>query len=236
MAAISLRTELLRLAVPLVKTHGFTREALAQSALRLPEPHKEPLSEAAVTSIFGSGDDARRTLIQAWMEAAVLNMKSKSTPPSLLELLESRLKWNEPVLGHLPEAFALLATPKFSSLLPLDPSVAVRHNIHIANEACNLVGSHDIGVRRHLPLESRADVSCITGQLAWHRKRAAAAIAYAAAELVQLAQPESPDVPYKVLKQQLDRSQKALQSVEEVGLFGQYVARSWAGIGKSMGL
>ncbi len=130
----------------------------------------------------------------------------------------------------------------------------MRHNIHIANEACNLVGSHDIGVRWHPPLESRADVSCTAGQLAWHRKRAAAAIAYASAgtfspyssrflcsklfvpELVQLTQPESPDVPYRVLKQQLDRSQKALQSVEEVGLFGQYVARSWAGIGKSMGL
>lgn len=99
----SLRTELLRLAVPLVKTHGFTREALAYSALQLPQPHKEPLSEAAVTAIFGGGDDARRTLINAWMEAAVLNMRSKSSPPELLELLESRLKWNEPVLEKLPE-------------------------------------------------------------------------------------------------------------------------------------
>ncbi|EIW57684.1 uncharacterized protein TRAVEDRAFT_169640 [Trametes versicolor FP-101664 SS1] len=217
MAATSLRTELLRLAVPLVKTHGFTREALACSALQLPEPHKEPLSEAAVTAIFGGGDDARRTLINAWMEAAVLNMRSKSSPPSLLELLESRLNWNEPVLEKLPEAFALLAAPKFSGLVLLDPSVAVRHNIHIANEACNLVGSNDIG-------------------LAWHRKRAAAAVAYASAELVQLTQPGSPDIPYKVLKQQLNRSQSALQSVEEVGLFGQYVVRSWAGIGKSLGL
>ena len=57
------RNELLKLALPLVRTHGFTREALSRSVLALPKPHPEPLRDTAVSALFGEGDDARRTLI-----------------------------------------------------------------------------------------------------------------------------------------------------------------------------
>ena len=90
--------------MPLVKEYGFTREALARSVLHLPKPHEQPLSEAAVTSLFGSGDDARRTLIDGWLDLARAEMKATSSPStSLRDVLANRLRVNEPVLPLLPE-------------------------------------------------------------------------------------------------------------------------------------
>lgn len=90
---------LLQLAVPLVKQHGFTREALSLSVLSLPTPHKEPLSDAAVSSLFGQGDDARRSLIVAWQDEARAQMQGAT----MREILKNRLESNEPVLSYLPE-------------------------------------------------------------------------------------------------------------------------------------
>ena len=52
----------------------------------------------------------------------------------------------------------------------------------------------------------------------------------------ELHQLTSPNTAYQFLEQALDVTQKVDSSVNEVGLFGQYVWRSWAGIIKSSGV
>lgn len=93
---------LLQLALPLVKEHGFSREALSRSVLSLPEPPSAPLSDAAVNALFGYGDNARRTLIASWLDEGRAQMRSQ-TSKSLGDVLAARLKYNEPVLPLLPE-------------------------------------------------------------------------------------------------------------------------------------
>jgi len=92
----------LKLATPLVQHHGFTRTALAHSVLALPEPHAEPLSESAVTALFGQGDAARRTLINAWFDDGRAHMRAVPVDGVKRALL-ARLEYNVPVLRHLPE-------------------------------------------------------------------------------------------------------------------------------------
>ncbi|KAI0359709.1 hypothetical protein OH77DRAFT_857820 [Trametes cingulata] len=187
-----LRNQLLQLAVPLVKTYGFSREALARSVLALPTPHEQPLSDAAVSSLFGPGDEARRTLIDGWLDHAREQMRaSVATPASVRDVLAARLRANEPVLQHLPE-----------------------HVAKIADDACYITGDTSVGP-------------------AWFRRRATIAAAYGAAELHQL---NSPSTAYQFLDQVLNMTQKVDASVSEVGLFGQYVWRSWASIVKSSGV
>jgi hypothetical protein len=109
-----------------VPTHGFTRQALALSAVRnssiteLPPETNESiasasmqtqldgqLSEVAIDALFGRGDAARRTLINAWLESGKTDMSaglsSSSSKPTVKDALERRLNYNFPVLGHLPE-------------------------------------------------------------------------------------------------------------------------------------
>lgn len=94
--------QLLKLALPLVQTHGFTREALSRSVLSLPVAHAEPLGDMAVSALFGSGDEARRTLINAWLEDSIGEMKNVPSP-TVRRVLQARLARNEPVLEYLPE-------------------------------------------------------------------------------------------------------------------------------------
>ena len=94
--------QLLKCAFPLIQTHGFTRQALSLAALSLPKPHAEPLPDTAVTALFGSGDDARRTLVSAWLAEGRRNM-AECEQKTVKSLLEHRLRWNEPVLRFLPE-------------------------------------------------------------------------------------------------------------------------------------
>ena len=96
------RSQLLQLALPLVQTYGFTRAALSHSVFRLPKPHSEQLSESAVTALFGHGDDARKTLINAWLDDARNQMRA-APEPTIKAALKRRLRQNEPVLQFLPE-------------------------------------------------------------------------------------------------------------------------------------
>ncbi|KAI9066308.1 hypothetical protein FKP32DRAFT_403404 [Trametes sanguinea] len=207
-----LRNQLLQLAIPLVRTHGFTREALARSVLALPKPHEQPLSDPAVSSMFGDGDEARKTLINGWLDYSREQMRAAPST-SLRDILTHRLKANEPVLQYLPEAFALLASPS-SGLPPLDPVPGLKHVSKVADEACYISGDTSVGP-------------------AWFRRRATVAAAYGAAELHQLT---SPGTAYQFLEHALNVTSKVDSSVSEVGLFGQYVYRSWAGIIKSSGI
>ena len=99
---MSSSTRLLQLAIPLVKIHGFTREALSLSVLSLPTSHAKPLSDTAISSLWGQGDNARRTLIKAWQDDARQQMKNIQSP-TMRAVLRARLECNEPVLSYLPE-------------------------------------------------------------------------------------------------------------------------------------
>jgi|ERR1700722_7247215 len=101
---------LLQLALPLVPKHGFTRQALSLSVLSLPQRHTEPLSETAVTALFGEGEEARRVLVRYWLDDAHRKMQDleEEIPDggkrlTMAQVLRSRLKTNEEVLQHLPE-------------------------------------------------------------------------------------------------------------------------------------
>ncbi|KAI0312937.1 hypothetical protein OF83DRAFT_599056 [Amylostereum chailletii] len=199
-------SRLLKLALPLVKEHGFTRETLARSALFISEPPATPLSDSAVSALFGEGDNARRTLVNAWLEEGREQMKLQPSK-NILEVLSARLKYNEPVLPSLPEAFALLGSPR-SGLPPLDVRPALRHATAVADEACHIVGDTSVGP-------------------AWYAKRASLAAVYAAAELHQLT---SPDTSRVFLASLLASSSSINTALTEVELFGSYVAKSWRNI------
>ncbi|KAJ7170881.1 hypothetical protein C8R43DRAFT_981412 [Mycena crocata] len=204
---------LLKLALPLVSEHGFTRAALARSVLHLPTPHAEPLSDNAVSTLFGRGDLARKTLIHAWLDGGVESMQQQAVPTSVKEALHARLAYNEPVLEHLPEAFALLSVPE-STILPLDPTPALRHAARIADEACYVAADESL-------------------RLSWYTRRASLMGIYSAAELHQLTSPQS---AHAFLDSLLTTSSAINSSVEDVRLYGSYIFRSWAGIIKSRGV
>lgn len=72
------------------------------AALSLPNPHPKPLSDTAVSTLFGAGDDARRTLICAWLDGGKKEM-GDAVGATVESALKTRLRWNIPVLNHLPE-------------------------------------------------------------------------------------------------------------------------------------
>ncbi|KAJ3900804.1 hypothetical protein F5879DRAFT_808527, partial [Lentinula edodes] len=220
-------SQLLKIATSLVPTYGFTRETLSRSVLELPKDraHSEPLSENAVSSLFGSGDYAKKTLIEAWLSEGITQMASAPSP-SLGHVLHARLSYNEPVLHFLPEvscssyksdgvvemknilqAFALLASPE-GGLPPLDPRPALKHASRIADEASYISG----------------DAST---QLSWYTRRASLVAIYSAAELHQFT---SPRTAHAFLDSLLTGSSALKQSVDEVQLFSSYVLQSWKGI------
>ncbi|KAJ6623983.1 hypothetical protein B0H10DRAFT_2008071 [Mycena sp. CBHHK59/15] len=207
-------TRLLKLALPLVSEHGFTRTALARSVLSLPTPHTEPLSDNAVSALFGRGDLARKTLINAWLDEGVSSMRAEAgAPMSIKQALHARLAYNEPVLAHLPEAFALLSAPE-SGIPPFDPLPALKNAARIADEAC--YAAEDQSIR-----------------LSWYARRASLIGIYSAAELHQLTSPES---AHGFLDSLLAASATIDSSVAEVKLFSSYILRSWTGIFKSKGV
>lgn len=108
------RDALLKLALPLVKNHGFTRSTLSLAVMYSPSgSHTAPLNDTAVDALFGEGDEARRTLIHAWLDDARSSLRtsysqggsatSTTRTPSLENVLKTRLSKNEDVLKHLPE-------------------------------------------------------------------------------------------------------------------------------------
>ena len=108
------REALLKLALPLVKNHGFTRSALSLAVMYSSSGnHTAPLNDTAVDALFGEGDEARRTLIRAWLDDARISLRtsysqagtatSTARTPSLENVLKTRLSKNEEVLKHLPD-------------------------------------------------------------------------------------------------------------------------------------
>jgi len=78
--------------------------------LHLPagQAHTEPLSDTAVSSLFGEADDARRALIRAWLDEGLRSMREAaeikpSGAAGVREVLQTRLMYNEDLLDLLPE-------------------------------------------------------------------------------------------------------------------------------------
>jgi hypothetical protein len=119
-----------------------------------PDPNalkSTPLTEGSVTALFGPGNDAQRTLIEAWLadvaqQSIPAPPPTTFTPPSVSALklaLGARLKANTPVLHHLPEAFAFMASPDLKiagrtlpSLPLVDPRPGLAHSWQVADRAC----------------------------------------------------------------------------------------------------
>lgn len=202
-------TQLLKLATPLVQRYGFTRTALAHSVLALPEPHAEPLSDSAVTALFGQGDAARRTLINAWLDEGRAHMRTAPIG-GVKHALLARLEYNVPVLSHLPEAFGLLASPRLG-IPPIDLLPAIQHAAGIADEACHITNDESIGP-------------------SWYTKRATLAAIYTATELHQLASP--PTAP-AFLDSLFESASDVENALSEAEIFAQYIAKSWVAIVKN---
>ncbi|KAJ7158531.1 hypothetical protein C8R46DRAFT_1109468 [Mycena filopes] len=206
------RARLLKLTLPLIPEYGFTRTALALSVLRLPPGHEydDPLSDRAIDGLFGEGNIARRALINAWMEFGLESMRATKAE-SITVALHERLRYNEPVLKHLPEAFALQAAPD-SAIPPLDPLPAFKHAGRIADQACRL--STDQSLRQ-----------------SWYSKRGNIIAIYSAAELHQLRSPKSAN-------EFLDSLLKASRTLEKTKggpeKLQTYISRSWAAINRDL--
>lgn len=209
--------KLLKLALPHIKTHGFTRDALSLSVLSLPTPLAHPLPDASVTALFGPGDDARRTLVHAWLDDARRRMKEEAAENmGIGDVLKARLRSNEPVLEHLPEAFALLASssPLPLPLLPVDPAPIIKHAVQVSNQACWIAHS-----------DAR--------ESSWYTRRASISAIYLAAELHQLTSPKTAPAFLDSLLENTEQAEKAL---DETTLFANYVWKSWRGIVRSSGV
>ncbi|KZT19045.1 hypothetical protein NEOLEDRAFT_80797 [Neolentinus lepideus HHB14362 ss-1] len=208
--------QLLRHAFPLIPTHGFTRQTLALSVLHQPNPHTQPLSDTAINALFGEGENARRTLIEAWIDNARQHMGSKfieEGAPRINDVLKARLEENAQVLQHLPEAFAFLASPQYGLPL-LDPRPGMKHAFMVADEACRIVGDTTIGT-------------------AWYVHRGSLAAIYSAAELHQLTSPRTAPAFLDTL---LNASSAAKSAVDDAETFATYIGRSWAGIIRGSGV
>jgi len=223
---------LLRRAFPLISTHGFTRKTLALSS------PNAPLSETAVSALFGKGDEAPRTLIRAWMEEGRRQMcvmdgrvissdghratgsgtgaSASTTHDALMmeDVLLKRLDWNVPVLPHLKDAFALLSTSP-TPFVPLpDVRPGLQHAMAVADEACHLCAP-------------RPD-----GPSGWYTRRAGIALIYTAAELHQLASPETAP---SFLRRLLETSVKPADAMNELALYADFSIRAWGGILRGRG-
>ncbi|KAH0833081.1 hypothetical protein J3R83DRAFT_12073 [Lanmaoa asiatica] len=139
---------------------------------------------------------------------------------SVRDVLHARMRMNEPVLEHLPEArslsfprlaFALLATS--SSVLPLDPSPVLVHAARVADQACWIAKPH-------------------AKEMEWYTRRATVSGIYLAAELHQLT---SPNTAASFLDDLLANTGAAEEAVREVSLYGSYILNSWKGIVRSRG-
>jgi ubiquinone biosynthesis protein COQ9 len=92
------RLVILKNAVSLVPTLGFTRLAVSQAASNVLKHENVP--ERSLDMLFGK-DDVRKTLIRAWLDEGFNAMGS--TPTTVKDALHKRLDWNKPVLDKLPE-------------------------------------------------------------------------------------------------------------------------------------
>ncbi|GAA5997716.1 uncharacterized protein JCM10292_006763 [Rhodotorula paludigena] len=143
--------------------------------------------------------------------------------------LRERLRYNEGVLDQLPQALALLTAPTSTYLsdlravLPVpSPTAHLYHVAQIAQDLAKASGSEAQGTD-------------------WYSLRLRLGTVYALSELSLLA-PSSSSLPapdriaaaVALSEQLLDRTGQLGKDVENVGLFAEWVRKSWVGIGRSV--
>jgi len=177
--------------------------------------------------------------------------ESEQRVPTIKELLEERLKFNEPVLDHLPDAFASLvsSTTKFGPfpLSPVDPSPVLRHALRISDEACYLSGDTSAEVffrigQRYMcwPVIQALLVyaSRISGSYLYS-SRCSAYFSIMTASLnlvIELHQMSSPKTANQFLESLLASSLKASQALDDVNSVATYWYKSIKAIMKSQGI
>ncbi|KAG8813620.1 hypothetical protein FRC19_002317 [Serendipita sp. 401] len=175
----------------------------------------DQLPDRALDILFGPGEEARKTLIRAWLDEGInaMSPSNETAQMTVRDALHKRLEWNNPVLDKLPEAYALLATPS-GILPPLGVKNIVEHPAKVAHRACRLANQNASGT-------------------SWYTQRAAIATIYAAAELHQLT---SPATATRFLDGLLEANDRASNAASDVLTFGNYIGRSWLAIARSKGL
>lgn len=119
---MSLKTAILKHAIPNLGRTSFTRAALTTSLASLPPSHpdyKPQLEESVIDTLFGPGTAGPRELVNAFAEAGLEDMKKGS---GVQGVLARRLEHSAATGEHLVEAYALMSTPSTPSM-PLPPLV-----------------------------------------------------------------------------------------------------------------
>ncbi|BGP39740.1 hypothetical protein JCM10450v2_003709 [Rhodotorula kratochvilovae] len=177
-----------------------------------------------------------RALVHEWllqgrrdMVTAVRDSGLRVEEDALRFGMRARLAYNEPALDRLPQALALLTAPTSTYLsnplaaLPFpSPAPHLSHVAHIAQDLAKASGSEAQGT-------------------SWYTLRARLATIYALSELSLLA-PSSASLPssariaaaQEYAETLFDQSARIARDVEGAGMFAQWVAKSWMGIGRSV--
>ncbi|POY70103.1 hypothetical protein BMF94_6877 [Rhodotorula taiwanensis] len=150
--------------------------------------------------------------------------------------IEARLRYNQDMLDRLPSALALLSAPTSTYLSDLSAALPVPHiTPHLAHVA---EIAHDLakaGGSQHQGTE-------------WYSLRLRLGTIYALSELSLVAPPSSPTVAATPALPAADRIQQAIayshrlfdqtgrvgQELDNVGMFAEWVRKSWMGIGRSL--
>lgn len=147
---MSLRTAILKAAIPHIPEQGFTRAALNTGLASLPSSATSSSSassasssagldeagrDAVIDTLFGSSSasDAPRALVQAWEDEgrSVMHVAGKgSAQDRLLAVLGRRLEWSAGVGEHLVDV-RIFASSDPTSLLSTPPSSLVRSSLPV---------------------------------------------------------------------------------------------------------
>ena len=110
--SMTLRTQILKHALPYLPEHSFTLQPLLKSLNELPTNHpdrNDKVTPEVLDVLFGSEWNARRELVKAWEEEGLNDMveaevlKGSSEIESVGEILARRLEYSSRIGEHLVE-------------------------------------------------------------------------------------------------------------------------------------
>lgn len=108
---MSLRTSILKHALPHLPEHSFTLRPLLDSLNNLPQNHpdrNDKVTPEVLDVLFGSDLNARRELVKAWEEEGLRDMIDLELPKgkeieAIGEILARRLEYSSRIGEHLVE-------------------------------------------------------------------------------------------------------------------------------------
>jgi hypothetical protein len=110
--SMTLRTHILKHALPYLPEHSFTLRPLLKSLNELPANHpdrNDKVTPEVLDVLFGSELNARRELVKAWEEEGLNDMlgaeipKGSSEIEAIGEILARRLEYSSRIGEHLVE-------------------------------------------------------------------------------------------------------------------------------------